>query len=138
MADDFFTRTPNLASGNLESGNRSAGPAPARRSIKGIVFAVLIAFLLGAGAIGYLAWSGLLPKGMAGPDRLLVDGGTVPTISPGAPITQPSGQPVMQPAVAAIPAQVLPCILILVFVFHAPSGAAFHFSRSSVPSTARR
>ncbi len=98
MADEFFSRTPGLAS----------GPAPAKRSAKGIVLAVLIAFVIGGAAIGYLAWSGQLSRIMAGPDRLLAGGGSTATVKPVTtviqPTIQPSGQPAVQPIIAAIPA----------------------------------
>ena len=79
MADDFFSRTPGLAS----------GAAPARRIGKGTVLTVMLAFVLGAGVIGYLAWAGLLPHRMTSPDRLLVDGGApgqTPTVKDVLPV----------------------------------------------------
>lgn len=63
MAEEFF--------------KRAASTAPSRGGGRGIFIAVLAAFLLGAGGVGYLAWTGLLPLKHAAPDRLLVDGGTV-------------------------------------------------------------
>ncbi|MEO7248161.1 MAG: hypothetical protein ABIW31_06865 [Novosphingobium sp.] len=84
MADEFFSR--------------AATPAPARRSAKGIILTVLLAFLLGAGVLGYLAWSGLLPKLMAGPDHLLVDGGATATIKPVTPVAQPVAAAIPAPA----------------------------------------
>lgn len=94
MADDFFSRTPGLAS----------GAAPARRIGKGTVLTVMLAFVLGAGVIGYLAWAGLLPHRMTSPDRLLVDGGAIPAVNPVAPAAQIP----VQPVTAAIPALVNP------------------------------
>jgi hypothetical protein len=51
MADEFFTRTPSPLA--PASRGRSGG--------KGLAFAILLAFLIGAGGVGYLAWFGLFP-----------------------------------------------------------------------------
>ena len=51
MADEFFTRTPHPA----------PSFAPPKRSSKGLIAAVALAFLAGAGGVGYLAWANLLP-----------------------------------------------------------------------------
>lgn len=83
MADEFF--------------NQSTRPARPRGSGRGLVVAVIAAFLLGAGGVGYLAWAGLLPLNHSAPDRLLVDGGAVkqpaPAPSPSASATDQSAQP---------------------------------------------
>ncbi|MEY4160359.1 MAG: hypothetical protein RLZZ136_980 [Pseudomonadota bacterium] len=50
MADEFFTRTPSAQPSAPRGG--SGG--------KGLAFAIVLAFLLGAGGVGYLAWAGLL------------------------------------------------------------------------------
>ena len=102
MADEFFSRTPGLGSPGLGT------PAPAKRSARGIVLTVLLAVLIGAGAVAYFVWSGQITVNLAGPDRLLVDGGATAPIKTAAPAVQPSGpasaQPGLQPVLAAIPA----------------------------------
>ena len=94
MADEFFSRTPGLATGT----------SPARRGAKGIILTVLIAVLIGVAAMAYLVRSGRITLGMSAPDRLLVDGGSTTPVKSAAPTVQPSGQPAIQPVAAAIPA----------------------------------
>ncbi len=86
MADEFF--------------NRASTAAPSRGGGRGIVIAVIAAFLLGAGGVGYLAWAGLLPLNHAAPDRLLVDGGTVKAsvTAPTPLVSAPAADEVAQPA----------------------------------------
>ncbi len=86
MADEFF--------------NRASTTAPSRGGGRGIVIAVLAAFLLGAGGVGYLAWAGLLPLKHAAPDRLLVDGGSVkaPAAAPAPLASAPAADEAAQPA----------------------------------------
>ena len=86
MADEFF--------------NRASTTAPSRGGGRGIVIAVLAAFMLGAGGVGYLAWAGLLPLKHAAPDRLLVDGGSVkaPAAAPAPLASAPAADEAAQPA----------------------------------------
>ncbi len=86
MADEFF--------------NRATSTAPSRGGGRGIVIAVIAAFLLGAGGVGYLAWAGFLPLNHAAPDRLLVDGGTVKaSVTAPTPLASaPAAAEVAQPA----------------------------------------
>ncbi len=86
MADEFF--------------NRTASSVPSRGGGRGLVIAVLAAFLLGAGGVGYFAWAGLLPLQHTAPDRLLVDGGTVkaPVAAPSPLASAPAAAEAPQPA----------------------------------------
>lgn len=76
MNDEFLNRTPPPYT-----------PVPQRRSGGGrlALASALLAFVIGAGGVGYLAWAGMLPWKVQGPDRLLVQ--------PAAPSPSPSASP---------------------------------------------
>lgn len=84
MIDEFPNRTP----------------LPARRSGGGRIAlaSALLAFVVGAGGVGYLAWSGLLPWKAQGPDAALVRPLAQPVPSPSAAA---SASPVQVPVAEA-------------------------------------
>lgn len=86
MNDDFLNRTPP--------------PLPARRSGSGrlALASALLAFVIGAGGVGYLAWAGMLPWKAQAPDRLLVQP-AAPSPSP-SPTTAPTQLPAAEAAMA--------------------------------------
>ena len=98
MADEYFSRAPTQA------GTRAAPRGGGRYIAMGIV----LAFILGAGAVAYLGWAGLLPFGSKAPDRLLIDGGTTTVSSPPSPAALPSAVPSAASAAAQIPAPQVP------------------------------
>ncbi|MFM6931873.1 MAG: hypothetical protein ACKOUT_06475 [Novosphingobium sp.] len=89
MIDDFPSRTPP--------------PLAARRSGSGriILASALLAFVVGAGGVGYLAWSGMLPWTAQTPDPVLVKplAQPLPTPTP-SPTAPPDQAPVAQAAMA--------------------------------------
>lgn len=90
MNDEFLNRTPPPYT-----------PLP-RRSSGGrlAVASALLAFVIGAGGVGYLAWAGMLPWNAQGPDRLLVQP-AAPTPSPSASSsTAPEQLPAAEAAMA--------------------------------------
>lgn len=62
----------------------SVPPAPHRRGLGLALFAILIAFVMGAGAVGYAAWKGLVPFQKASSVRL-AGPGTPPAAAPSLP-----------------------------------------------------
>lgn len=84
MNDEFLNRTPPPYS-----------PLPQRRSGGGrlALASALLAFVIGAGGVGYLAWAGMLPWKAQAPDRLLVQ--------PATPSPTPSAAPTQLPAAEA-------------------------------------
>lgn len=86
MNDDFLNRTPP--------------PLSARRSGNGrlALASALLAFVIGAGGVGYLAWAGMLPWKAQAPDRLLVQP-AAPSPSP-SPTTAPAQLPAAEAAMA--------------------------------------
>lgn len=89
MNDEFLNRTPPPYS-----------PLPARRSGSGrlALASALLAFVIGAGGVGYLAWAGMLPWKAQAPDRLLVQP-AAPSPSP-SPTTAPAQLPAAEAAMA--------------------------------------
>lgn len=80
-------------------------PAPPRRSgsLRGLLVTALLAFLLGAGLVGWLAWNGSLRLdfGKAGPDPAI----SAPAPAPRQPlVTTPTPSPSATPAPLAQPA----------------------------------
>lgn len=88
MNDDFLNRTPPPYT-----------PLP-RRSGNGrlALASALLAFVIGAGGVGYLAWAGMLPWKAQAPDRLLVQP-AAPSPSP-SPTTAPTQLPAAEAAMA--------------------------------------
>ena len=80
--------------------NRTSPPLPPRRSGGGRIAlaSALLAFVLGAAAVGYLAWAGMLPWKAQAPDAALVRplAQTLP-----APSASPTPAPVQVPAAEA-------------------------------------
>ena len=89
MNDEFLNRTPPPYS-----------PLPQRRSGSGrlALVSALLAFVIGAGGVGYLAWAGMLPWKAQAPDRLLVQP-AAPSPSP-SPTTAPTQLPAAEAAMA--------------------------------------
>lgn len=89
MNDEFLNRTPPPYS-----------PLPQRHSGSGrlALASALLAFVIGAGGVGYLAWAGMLPWKAQAPDRLLVQP-AAPSPSP-SPTTAPAQLPAAEAAMA--------------------------------------
>lgn len=88
MNDDFLNRTPPPYT-----------PLPRRSSGGRLALAsALLAFVIGAGGVGYLAWAGMLPWKAQAPDRLLVQP-AAPSPSP-SPTTAPAQLPAAEAAMA--------------------------------------
>ena len=75
MPDDFFNRTPASATAPA-SGSRGIG-------VRGLMTAALLAFLIGAAGVGYVAWAGLFPFNQPQAARL-VGAATPQTSAPAA------------------------------------------------------
>lgn len=88
MNDDFLNRTqpPYTPLPRRSSGGRLA------------LASALLAFVIGAGGVGYLAWAGMLPWKAQAPDRLLVQP-AAPSPSP-SPTTAPTQLPAAEAAMA--------------------------------------
>ncbi|WP_310535454.1 hypothetical protein [Novosphingobium sp.] len=88
---------------NDEFLNRTTQPMPPRRSGGGrlALASALLAFVLGAGGVGYLAWAGMLPWKAQSPDPTLVRPLAQPVPAPSAsPGTVPVQVPVAEAAMA--------------------------------------
>ncbi|MEJ6011631.1 hypothetical protein [Novosphingobium aquae] len=92
---------------NDELLNRTSQPMPQRRSGGGRIAlaSALLAFVLGAGGVGYLAWAGMLPWKAQGPDPMLVRplAQPAPSASPGtAPVQVPVAEAAMAVRIVAL------------------------------------